>query len=89
MSESENTPSVTPHDRTGATHVVLVPGYWLGAWAWDDVVPGLRSAGLVPHPVTLPGLQDAKNRTVLAKPPAPDGLKPARRQLVACFLQRA
>ncbi|MCL3861673.1 alpha/beta fold hydrolase [Actinotalea sp. K2] len=40
----------------GTVHVVLVPGFWLGAWAWDDVLPGLRAAGLVPHPVTLPGL---------------------------------
>ncbi len=23
-------------------HVVLVPGFWLGAWAWDDVVPTSR-----------------------------------------------
>lgn len=37
-------------------HVVLVPGSWLGAWAWDDVLPTLRDAGLTPHPVTLPGL---------------------------------
>jgi pimeloyl-ACP methyl ester carboxylesterase len=37
-------------------HVVLVPGFWLGGWAWDDVVGPLRSAGLVPHAVTLPGL---------------------------------
>ncbi|MCB7134987.1 alpha/beta fold hydrolase [Cellulosimicrobium marinum] len=41
----------------GAVHVVLVPGFWLGAWAWDDVVPHLRAAGLVPHAVTLPGLR--------------------------------
>ncbi|MFH5823715.1 alpha/beta fold hydrolase [Georgenia sp. AZ-5] len=37
-------------------HVVLLPGYWLGAWAWDDVAPHLERAGLAPHPVTLPGL---------------------------------
>src|SRR5450830_1472302 len=37
-------------------HVVLVPGFWLGAWAWDDVVGPLRDAGLEPHAVTLPGL---------------------------------
>lgn len=36
--------------------VILVPGFWLGAWAWDDVVPALRDAGLDPRPVTLPGL---------------------------------
>jgi len=40
-------------------HVVLVPGFWLGAWAWDDVVEPLRAAGLEPHPITLPGLEDA------------------------------
>lgn len=39
-----------------AVHVVLVPGFWLGAWAWDAVVPHLRDAGVVPHAVTLPGL---------------------------------
>ncbi|MET4226473.1 alpha/beta fold hydrolase [Oerskovia enterophila] len=39
-------------------HVVLVPGFWLGAWAWDDVVPHLEAAGLSPHAVTLPGLDD-------------------------------
>jgi pimeloyl-ACP methyl ester carboxylesterase len=41
------------------THVILVPGYWLGAWAWDDVVPSLRDAGLDPQAVTLPGLESA------------------------------
>lgn len=40
----------------GTVHVVLVPGFWLGGWAWDDVVPTLRDAALEPHPVTLPGL---------------------------------
>lgn len=40
------------------THVVLVPGFWLGAWAWQDVVPSLHAAGLAAHPVTLPGLAD-------------------------------
>jgi pimeloyl-ACP methyl ester carboxylesterase len=24
---------------------LLVPGFWLGAWAWDDVARGLRDAG--------------------------------------------
>lgn len=46
------------HDTTEQpVHVVLVPGFWLGAWAWDDVVPHLETAGLVPHAVTLPGLE--------------------------------
>lgn len=43
--------------ESNTVHVVLVPGFWLGAWAWDDVVPPLLAAGLVPHPVTLPGLE--------------------------------
>ena len=24
---------------------VLVPGFWLGAWAWQDVTAALRAAG--------------------------------------------
>lgn len=51
---------MTTTDTSAApVHVVLVPGYWLGTWAWDDVVPVLADAGLVPHPVTLPGLESA------------------------------
>ncbi len=46
----------TTESSPTTTHVVLVPGYWLGAWAWDAVLPALRDAGLTPHPVTLPGL---------------------------------
>jgi pimeloyl-ACP methyl ester carboxylesterase len=38
---------------------VLVPGAWLGAWAWDEVVVELRSAaGHGTHPLTLSGLAD-------------------------------
>ncbi|MBD8080325.1 alpha/beta hydrolase [Cellulosimicrobium arenosum] len=50
MTQQEKRPSET------SVHVVLVPGFWLGAWAWDDVVPHLEAAGLVPHAVTLPGM---------------------------------
>ncbi|MFD2416700.1 alpha/beta fold hydrolase [Amycolatopsis pigmentata] len=39
---------------------VLVPGAWLGAWAWEDVVPVLRAAGHGAHPVTLSGLAEKK-----------------------------
>jgi pimeloyl-ACP methyl ester carboxylesterase len=35
---------------------VLVPGAWLGAWAWDRVTPLLRDAGHEVHPVSLSGL---------------------------------
>ncbi|HEV3478197.1 MAG TPA: alpha/beta fold hydrolase, partial [Gaiellaceae bacterium] len=38
--------------------IILVPGFWLGAWAWDDVVSALRADG---HDevtaLTLPGLE--------------------------------
>jgi pimeloyl-ACP methyl ester carboxylesterase len=35
---------------------VLVPGAWLGAWAWDRVGPTLREGGHHVHPVSLTGL---------------------------------
>lgn len=38
-------------------HAILVPGFWLGAWAWRDVEPTLRDAGIATHPLTLPGLE--------------------------------
>jgi pimeloyl-ACP methyl ester carboxylesterase len=37
---------------------ILVAGAWLGAWAWDEVAPGLRSAGHGVHPLTLCGLAE-------------------------------
>lgn len=41
---------------TGAP-IVLVPGFWLGAWAWDEVAALLRSEGHDVTPLTLPGLE--------------------------------
>lgn len=35
---------------------VLVPGFWLGGWAWQDVAKILRNAGHEVFPVTLTGL---------------------------------
>jgi pimeloyl-ACP methyl ester carboxylesterase len=35
---------------------VLVPGMWLGSWAWHDVTEMLRGAGHSVYPVTLTGL---------------------------------
>jgi pimeloyl-ACP methyl ester carboxylesterase len=35
--------------------IILVPGFWLGAWAWDDVVARLRAAGHTATAITLPG----------------------------------
>lgn len=37
---------------------VLVPGGWLGGWAWQRVAAGLRAAGHVVYAVTLTGLGD-------------------------------
>ena len=38
-------------------HVILIPGFWLDASSWDEVVPGLVQAGHHPQPLTLPGLE--------------------------------
>jgi len=37
--------------------IILVPGFWLGAWAWDDVAAALRTEGHDVTAVTLPGLE--------------------------------
>ncbi len=42
---------------TGAARIVLVPGFWLGAWAWDDVAARLRGLGHDVRALTLPGLE--------------------------------
>jgi pimeloyl-ACP methyl ester carboxylesterase len=39
--------------------IVLVPGFWLGAWAWDEVASLLRADGHEVTAVTLPGLESA------------------------------
>lgn len=36
--------------------VLLIPGFWLDASAWDDIVPAIRAAGHEPKALTLPGL---------------------------------
>ncbi len=35
--------------------IILVPGFWLGAWAWDEVVPLLEADGHEVTTLTLPG----------------------------------
>ena len=37
--------------------IILVPGFWLGAWAWDTVAAALRADGHDVTPITLPGLE--------------------------------
>jgi len=45
MNDNENT------DRS----IVLVPGHWLGGWAWDAVAGRLNRSGYHVEAVTLPG----------------------------------
>ncbi|GIJ49977.1 hypothetical protein Val02_68630 [Virgisporangium aliadipatigenens] len=47
------------------TTYVLVPGFFLGGWAWRDVAAHLRARGHEAHPVTLTGLGE---RAHLARP---------------------
>ena len=49
-----------------AAPIVLVAGFWLGAWAWDEVVPPLRDEGIEATAITLPGLesQDADRSSI-------------------------
>ena len=42
-----------PNDLTD----LLVPGFWLGAWAWDEVAELLRADGHEVTALTLPGLE--------------------------------
>jgi pimeloyl-ACP methyl ester carboxylesterase len=37
--------------------IILVAGFWLGAWAWDDVAGLLRAEGHDVTALTLPGLE--------------------------------
>ena len=37
--------------------IILVPGFWLGAWAWDEVAEALRADGYDATAMTLPGLE--------------------------------
>ncbi len=46
--------TTTPRTPT----ILLIPGHWLGAWAWDDVLKHLTAAGHRAIPLTLPGLDD-------------------------------
>jgi len=43
-----------------AAPIVLVPGFWLGGWAWDEVAGALRADGLDVTAITLPGLESVE-----------------------------
>ena len=42
--------------RGTSAPIILVPGFWLGAWAWDEVaaLPARATATTSPR-ITLPG----------------------------------
>lgn len=42
-----------------AAPIILVPGFWLGAWAWDEVAEALRADDHDVRAITLPGLESA------------------------------
>ncbi|AXJ11566.1 alpha/beta fold hydrolase [Arthrobacter sp. PM3] len=43
---------------TSDSTILLIPGHWLGAWAWDAVLEHLTSLGHRAIPLTLPGLDE-------------------------------
>ncbi|MDQ3492813.1 MAG: alpha/beta hydrolase, partial [Chloroflexota bacterium] len=47
------------HQATTSAPIILVPGFWLGAWAWDEVSEALHSDGHDVTALTLPGLESA------------------------------
>jgi pimeloyl-ACP methyl ester carboxylesterase len=47
--------------------IVLVPGFWLGAWAWDEVAASLRADGHDVTALTLPGMESVEaDRSTIA-----------------------
>jgi len=52
--------------ETRPAPIILVPGFWLGAWAWDEVADLLRADGHDVTALTLPGLEskDADRSTI-------------------------
>ncbi|MDI3330888.1 MAG: alpha/beta hydrolase [Micrococcus sp.] len=49
---------MTTTSTTSEPTIILVPGHWLGAWAWDEVLEDLTAAGAAATAVTLPGLDE-------------------------------
>jgi len=55
--------------------IVLVPGFWLGAWAWDEVAVVLRADGHDVLALTLPGLQSVDtDRSAIGLPDHVDAI---------------
>jgi pimeloyl-ACP methyl ester carboxylesterase len=56
---SEQEEHMPEHDATTPAPIILVPGFWLGGWAWDEVAGKLRADGHDVTALTLPGLESA------------------------------
>jgi pimeloyl-ACP methyl ester carboxylesterase len=56
--------SVPQGSKMTTAPIVLVPGFWLGAWAWDEVAASLRADGHDVTAVTLPGLKVGRRRPI-------------------------
>ena len=56
----------TTASSVAAMDMILIPGLWLTAASWDDVVPALRDAGHTPHPLTMPGVGEPASEVRLA-----------------------
>ena len=50
---------MTEQRSTTSAPIILVPGFWLGAWAWDEVAETLRADGHYVTAITLPGMESA------------------------------
>lgn len=50
---------MTDQQTADAAPIILVPGFWLGGWAWDEVADILRADGHDVTALTLPGLESA------------------------------
>jgi pimeloyl-ACP methyl ester carboxylesterase len=37
--------------------IILIPGFWLDASSWDDIVPALGEEGHRVRALTLPGME--------------------------------
>lgn len=47
----------TTRHRPAQHPLLLLPGHWLGAWAWDEVAARLTDLGHRVEAITLPGLE--------------------------------
>jgi pimeloyl-ACP methyl ester carboxylesterase len=70
--------------------IILIPGFWLDASSWDEVIPALRQAGHRVQALTLPGMEskDADRSQITLRDhidavvEAIDSVDPARGQVV-------